>query len=100
MPWSITPRQASLDLAKRLKLLNSGAAPMAVELIEKVKDMGIFSAKGMACRIHLGSGSPIRFSGLKKSEASAFPYRITMSDSWIFMKGRKMCPRGSRGRSS
>lgn len=40
------PKAGELNLARRLKLLNSGAAPMPVELIEQVKDMGIYFSEG------------------------------------------------------
>ena len=60
------PKAEELNLAKRLGLLNSGAAPMAVELIEKVKDMGIFFSEGfgMSESTSLGICNPIL--GMKK----------------------------------
>ena len=40
------PRATDLRLDRRIKLLNSGAAPMPAELIDKVKDMGISFSEG------------------------------------------------------
>ena len=40
------PKAASLDLGKYLGLLNSGGAPMPVELIERVIDLGITFSEG------------------------------------------------------
>jgi long-chain acyl-CoA synthetase len=40
------PKAASLDLGRYLGLLNSGGAPMPVELIEKVIDLGITFGEG------------------------------------------------------
>ena len=40
------PRATSLDLGKYLGLLNSGGAPMPVELIERVTDLGITFNEG------------------------------------------------------
>ena len=54
------PKAAELNLAKRLGLLNSGAAPMPVELIEQVQDMGIYLQRGLRHeRVHLARASPI-----------------------------------------
>ncbi|MDY0045744.1 MAG: long-chain fatty acid--CoA ligase, partial [Syntrophales bacterium] len=40
------PKTAELDLGSRIRLLNSGGAPIPVELIQKLKDMGIFFTEG------------------------------------------------------
>ena len=40
------PKAAELDLGSRIRLLSTGGAPMPVELIQKVKDMGIFFNEG------------------------------------------------------
>jgi long-chain acyl-CoA synthetase len=40
------PKAAELDLGSRIRLLSSGGAPMPVELIQQVKDMGMFFNEG------------------------------------------------------
>ncbi len=40
------PKAAELDLGARIRLISTGGAPMPVELIHKVKDMGIFFTEG------------------------------------------------------
>ena len=71
------PRAAELDLAKKLKLLNSGAAPMPVEMIEQVKDMGIFFSEGygLSESTSLGISNPIL--GLKKVGSIGIPFPDT-----------------------
>ncbi len=71
------PRAAELDLAKKLKLLNSGAAPMPVEMIEQVKDMGIFFSEGygLSESTSLAISNPIL--GLKKVGSIGIPFPDT-----------------------
>jgi long-chain acyl-CoA synthetase len=68
------PKATELDLAKRVKLLNSGAAPMPVEMIEQVKDMGIFFSEGYGLTesTSLGIANPIL--GLKKVGSVGVPF--------------------------
>lgn len=68
------PKAADLNLAKRLGLLNSGAAPMASELIEKVQDMGIFFSEGygLSESTSLGISNPIL--GMKKVGSIGIPF--------------------------
>ncbi len=40
------PKAAELDLGARIRLLSTGGAPMPVELIQQVKDMGVFFNEG------------------------------------------------------
>ncbi|MCE5273594.1 MAG: long-chain fatty acid--CoA ligase [Deltaproteobacteria bacterium] len=63
-----------LNLAKRLGLLNSGAAPMPVELIEKVQDMGIYFSEGygLSESTSLGISNPIL--GMKKTGSIGIPF--------------------------
>jgi long-chain acyl-CoA synthetase len=67
------PKAAELDLAKRLGLLNSGAAPMPVEMIEQCRDMGIFFSEGygLSESTSLGITNPIL--GLKKVGSIGIP---------------------------
>jgi len=55
------PRATELDLDRKLGLLNSGGAPMAAELIDQVKDMGIFFGEGygLSESTALGISNPI-----------------------------------------
>ncbi len=63
--------EAGLD--KKLGLLNSGGAPMPVELIERVQDMGIFYCEGygLSESTSLGIINPIL--GLKKAGSIGIP---------------------------
>jgi long-chain acyl-CoA synthetase len=68
------PKAIELNLAKKIKLLNSGAAPMPVELIDQIKDMGIFFSEGygLSESTSLGVSNPIL--GLKKVGSIGIPY--------------------------
>jgi len=68
------PKAESLNLDRKIGLLNSGAAPMAVELIERVKEMGIpFSeGYGMSESTSLGIANPVL--GLKKVGSIGVPF--------------------------
>jgi long-chain acyl-CoA synthetase len=67
------PKATELDLARKLGFLNSGAAPMPVELIEQVKDMGIFYGEGygLSESTSLGISNPIL--GLSKVGSIGIP---------------------------
>jgi long-chain acyl-CoA synthetase len=67
------PRAAELGLAKRVGLLNSGAAPMPVEMIEQCRDMGIFFSEGygLSESTSLGITNPVL--GLKKVGSIGIP---------------------------
>ena len=71
------PKAAELDLGRRLGLLNSGAAAMPMELIEQIKDMGIFFSEGwgMSETTSLGITNPIM--GLKKVGSIGIPFPDT-----------------------
>ena len=55
------PKAAELDLGSRIRLLSSGGAPMPVEMIQQVKDLGIFFNEGwgMSETTSGGISSPI-----------------------------------------
>ncbi|MGA2467750.1 MAG: long-chain fatty acid--CoA ligase [Thermodesulfobacteriota bacterium] len=67
------PKATELDLSRKLGFLNSGAAPMPVELIEQVKDMGIFYGEGygLSESTSLGISNPIL--GLSKVGSIGIP---------------------------
>jgi long-chain acyl-CoA synthetase len=71
------PKAAELELSKKLGLLNNGGAPMAVELIEQTKDMGIPFSEGwgMSETTSLGIANPIL--GLKKPGSIGIPFPDT-----------------------
>jgi long-chain acyl-CoA synthetase len=68
------PRAEEIGLDRKLGLLNSGAAPMPVELIEKVKDMGIYFSEGygLSESAALGISNPIL--GMKKVGSIGIPF--------------------------
>jgi long-chain acyl-CoA synthetase len=72
------PKAVELELAKRVGLLNSGAAPMPVEMIEQCRDMGIFFSEGygLSESTSLGITNPVL--GLKKVGSIGIP--ITDND--------------------
>ncbi|HVN70438.1 MAG TPA: long-chain fatty acid--CoA ligase [Desulfomonilia bacterium] len=67
------PKATEVNLAKRLGLVSSGAAPMASELIEKVQDMGIFfnEGYGLSESTSFGIASPLL--GMKKIGSIGIP---------------------------
>ena len=67
------PKAPELGLDRRLGLFNSGAAPMPVELIEQVKDMGLYFTEGwgMSETTSVGIFNPIM--GLKKTGSIGIP---------------------------
>ncbi|MBW1710212.1 MAG: long-chain fatty acid--CoA ligase [Deltaproteobacteria bacterium] len=71
------PKAEELELGKKLGVMNSGAAPIPVELIEKIKDMGIFFSEGwgMTETTSLGISSPQL--GLKKNGSIGVPFPDT-----------------------
>jgi long-chain acyl-CoA synthetase len=68
------PRAEELGLDRKIGLLNSGAAPMPVELIEQVKDMGLYFSEGfgMSESSSLGLSNPIL--GMKKVGSIGVPF--------------------------
>ncbi len=71
------PKAAELDLGKKLGLLGSGAAPMSMELIEQVKDMGIPFTEGwgMSETTSLGISNPLM--GMQKVGSIGVPFPDT-----------------------
>ena len=71
------PKAPELDLGKKIGLLNSGAAPMPLELIEKAKDLGIPYTEGwgMSETTSLGISNP--FLGLRKEGSIGIPWPDT-----------------------
>jgi long-chain acyl-CoA synthetase len=67
------PKSAELNLGKKIGLLASGGGPMPVELIEQVKDMGIYfnEGYGLSESTSVGIFSPVL--GLKKVGSIGFP---------------------------
>ncbi|MCX7981978.1 MAG: long-chain fatty acid--CoA ligase [Syntrophales bacterium] len=67
------PRAEELQLDKKIGLLNSGAAPMPVELIEKCRDMGIYFSEGygLSESTSVGISNPVL--GMKKVGSIGIP---------------------------
>ena len=91
------PKAVELDLAKRLGLLNSGAAPMPVELIEQVRDMGIFFSEGygLSESTSLGITNPIL--GLKKVGSIGIPVPDNDVRLVDLQEGKEDVPQGQPG---
>jgi len=68
-----SPRIGEIDLGQKIHIVNSGAAPCPVELIERLRDMGVFitEAWGMSESSSLGVTNPIL--GKKKPGSIGLP---------------------------
>lgn len=71
------PKAEKMMLGRKIGLLNSGAAPMPIELIQTVKDMGIPFSEGwgMSETTSLGFANPVL--GLKKEGSIGIPFPDT-----------------------
>ena len=71
------PKAGELELGRKLGLLNSGAAPMPMELIEQVQDMGVYYSEGwgMSETTSLGISNPVL--GMKKVGGIGIPWPDT-----------------------
>lgn len=91
------PKAEELNLAKKIGMLNSGAAPMATELIDKVKDMGIFFSEGYGLTesTSLGISNPVL--GLKKIGSIGIPFPDNDVRLVDVEKGKEDVPDGQPG---
>ena len=91
------PRAAELQLDRKLKLLNSGAAPMPVELIDQVKGMGIYFSEGYGLTesTSLGISNPVL--GLKKVGSIGIPFPDTEVRLLDIEEGKEEVPVGEPG---
>ena len=91
------PKAGELQLDKKLGLLNSGAAPMPVELIEQARDMGIAFSEGwgMSETTSLGIANPVF--GLKKVGSIGIPFPDTDVRLVDVEEGREEVPSGEPG---
>jgi len=90
-------KAAELNLGRKIGLLTSGAAPMPLELIEQVKDMGIFFSEGYG----LTESSSVGFSNpilnLKKSGSIGIPFTDNDVRLVDLKEGIHDVPRGEPG---
>ena len=68
------PKATELNLGKKLGLLNSGAAPMPVELIQQIRDMGIFFSEGYGLTESTSVATSNPVLGLKKVGSIGVPF--------------------------
>ena len=68
------PKVAELGLGKKIGFVNSGAAPMPVELIEKIKDMGVYFSEGWGMTETCSAGISSPTLGRKKVGSIGIPY--------------------------
>jgi long-chain acyl-CoA synthetase len=68
------PRAGQMELDRKIKLINSGAGPMPVELIGQVEDLGVAYSEGwgMTETTSLGAANPIM--GLSKHGSIGIPF--------------------------
>jgi long-chain acyl-CoA synthetase len=91
------PRAAELDLPRRIGLMNSGAAPMPLALVEQVKELGINYTEGwgMSETTSLGISNPVL--GLRKNGSIGIPWPDTDVRLVDVGEGREEVPRGEPG---
>ncbi|MFH1241017.1 MAG: long-chain fatty acid--CoA ligase [Pseudomonadota bacterium] len=91
------PKAAELNLDRKLRMLNSGAAPMPLELIDQVADMGIFYTEGwgMSETTSLGISNPLL--GLKKIGSIGIPWPDTDVRLVDVEEGKNEVPQGEPG---
>ncbi|MCJ7547316.1 MAG: AMP-binding protein, partial [Deltaproteobacteria bacterium] len=91
------PKAIELNLAKKIKLLNSGAAPIPVELIDQIRDMGIFFSEGYGLTesTSLGISNPIL--GLKKVGSIGIPFPDNDVRLVSIEDGKEDVPQGEPG---
>lgn len=91
------PKAKELDLARKFGRLHSGGASMPVELIEQVKDMGIFFCEGYGLTeaASLGLCNPVL--GLKKVGSIGIPSPDTDVRLVDLKEGAHDVPRGEPG---
>jgi len=71
------PKVEELQLDEKLGLLSSGGAPMPQELIEQVKDLGIFYNEGWGMSETTALGIAMPLMGLKKTGSIGIPWQDT-----------------------
>ena len=91
------PKAGELDLPRKIGLLNSGAAPMPIELIEQIREMGISYSEGwgMSETTSLGISNPVL--GMRKNGSIGIPWPDTDVRLVDVQDGRHEVPRGEPG---
>ena len=91
------PKAGELELDRKLGMLNSGAAPMPVELIEQLYDMGIYFSEGwgMSETTSLGISNPVL--GLNKTGGIGIPFPDTDVKLVDVEEGQEEVPQGEPG---
>ena len=90
-------KAGELNLARRIGLLNSGAAPMPLDLIEQIKDMGISYSEGwgMSETTSLGIANPVL--GCRKPGSIGLPWPDTDIRLVDLEEGKTDVPKGEPG---
>jgi long-chain acyl-CoA synthetase len=91
------PKAAEMKLEKKVKMLNSGAAPMPLELIQQVQGMGISYTEGwgMSETTSLGISNPVL--GLRKVGSIGVPWPDTDVRLVDVEEGKEDVPQGEPG---
>jgi long-chain acyl-CoA synthetase len=91
------PKAEELELGKKLGLFNSGGAPMPLELIEQVQDMGINYGEGwgMSETTSLGISNPLL--GMSKAGSIGIPFPDTDVRIVDIEGGMEDVPKGQPG---
>jgi long-chain acyl-CoA synthetase len=91
------PKAKEMEIGKKIGFVNCGAAPCPLELIEQVKDAGIYLTEGWAMSETscVGTGNPIR--GMKKAGSIGFPFIDTDIKLVDLDDGVKEVPQGEPG---
>ena len=91
------PKAKKMNIGKKIGFVNCGAAPCPLELIEQVKDAGIYLTEGWAMSETscIGMGNPIR--GSKKAGSIGLPFIDTDIKLVDLDDGLEEVPKGTPG---
>ena len=92
-----SPRAEELGLDKKLGLLNSGGAPMPVEIIHRIRDMGIFYSEGWSMSETTCAGTQNPLLGRSKIGSIGIPVIGTDVRLVDLEEGREPVPQGEPG---
>jgi long-chain acyl-CoA synthetase len=91
------PAVQKMEMDKKLVMVASGGAPMPVELIEQIKDLGVAYSEGWAMTETTGDGTAQPVLGLKKVGSIGLPKIDTDIKLVDLVNGREEVPLGEPG---
>ena len=91
------PRAEELDLGRKFGILNSGGAPTPLEVINRIKDLGVFYTEGWSMSETTCAGTANPVLGLKKPGSIGFPVHDTDVRLVDLDEGIEEVPQGEPG---